>query len=385
MQLLEEIGIDSGAVTGTEILNTLSPGLAGIWQDSAGCTGAIRLQLSISFTLRAQTAMHLVLRVIRTDGHSTMIAIDGVTLSVEQERLLLGNRQLLGVMLEQIEGYCVGMLNVDCRLLESNPSIDRMFGLDSKLLVGQSLCDMSGLQRTQGGSPSFSQIRESVSRGGLFHQEIELRHTSGKVLWGDLVVSPTVDAQGATIGYVTVMRNVSEQHEVKEQLLTDAQTDPLTGVLNRRGLELNIARIARTASLPGNQMCWIAIDIDHFKVINDTYGHESGDAVLQRIASLIKTGARQGDIVARLGGEEFVVLLPGASLKAAMATAERMRVSIEAQLLSVNDITFRVTASFGVALQSGFTHWEAALKAADEAMYSAKSSGRNKVVAAASD
>ena len=314
-----------------------------------------------------------------------MIAIDDVTLSVKQERSLLSNRQLLGVMLEQIEGYCVGMLNIDCRLLESNPSIDRMFGLNSKLLVGQSLCDMPGLQRAQGGSPTFSQIRESVTRGGLFHQEIEFRHTSGKVLWGDLVVSPTVDVEGTTIGYVTVMRNVSAQHEVKQQLLTDAQTDPLTGLLNRRGLELNIARLARTTSIPGNEMCWIAIDIDHFKAINDTYGHDTGDATLQSIASLIKAGARQGDILARLGGEEFVVLLPGASLKAATATAERMRVSIEAQLLSINDITISVTASFGVALQSGFTDWETALKAADEAMYIAKSSGRNKVVAAASD
>ena len=109
-----------------------------------------------------------------------------------------------------------------------------------------------------------------------------------------------------------------------------------------------------------------------FKTINDTYGHDSGDATLQRIASLIKTGARQGDIIARLGGEEFVVLLPGASLKAATATAERMRASIEALLLSANDITFHVTASFGVALQSGFANWEAALKAADAALLEAK-------------
>ncbi|OGG52911.1 hypothetical protein A2851_04455 [Candidatus Kaiserbacteria bacterium RIFCSPHIGHO2_01_FULL_53_29] len=164
-----------------------------------------------------------------------------------------------------------------------------------------------------------------------------------------------------------------------------ANVDPLTGLLNRRGFETHISVLM--AQPPEGQrgeksqrIALIACDIDHFKEINDRYGHDAGDHVLQEIAPLLRSAVRDTDCVARMGGEEFVLVLPGATEKKAVEIAERLRQTIEEQPVALgNESSVRVTVSFGVAYTDLREEFPQIIKQADEALYQAKESGRNKV------
>lgn len=159
-----------------------------------------------------------------------------------------------------------------------------------------------------------------------------------------------------------------------------ARTDELTGLHNRRSFR-EIFALALSAALRHNHpLSLISIDLDHFKVVNDTLGHSAGDLVLKEFAKLMQEKARSEDVVVRLGGEEFMILLPHADCVAAAALAERIRVAFEQNPGSAAPAT--VTASFGVAqLQEGEKE-DTLIQRADKALYRAKHEGRNRVVKA---
>lgn len=155
-----------------------------------------------------------------------------------------------------------------------------------------------------------------------------------------------------------------------------AERDALTGLLNRRGLKTWL-----DSGRHNPPLAVVAFDLDHFKSVNDTHGHAVGDGVLQEVAERINNQIRAGDAFARIGGEEFVVLMPATGTQGAMSLAERMRMSLEESRLQVGDVPVAITGSFGVFVTNMFSGElvEAALTAADEALYAAKRSGRNRV------
>ncbi len=161
-----------------------------------------------------------------------------------------------------------------------------------------------------------------------------------------------------------------------------SMTDALTAVPNRRHFMERAAIEFAEARRGSGDLAVAMLDIDHFKQVNDRYGHVAGDRVLQRIALVAKEGLRSADFLARIGGEEFALLLPGAGAAEARAVAERIRIAIEAMIVRVETLDLRVTASFGVA---NFTSLDATFDQvfgrADEALYRSKQSGRNRVTA----
>lgn len=156
-----------------------------------------------------------------------------------------------------------------------------------------------------------------------------------------------------------------------------ARTDALTGVPNRRHMEEALDREVARSERQGIPLSLVFVDLDHFKQVNDSLGHDTGDAVLVASARVLGSGLRPYDVVARWGGEEFVVLLPGASAEHARAVAERLRSGLEA--LIVPPCSRPVTGSFGVARQRRGEAAPALLRRADEAAYRAKQGGRNRV------
>lgn len=156
------------------------------------------------------------------------------------------------------------------------------------------------------------------------------------------------------------------------KLKFEAQTDPMTGLYNRRGLATTLEPIAQL----GQPFAVIALDIDHFKLINDTYGHDVGDEVIKQLATQIRDSSRDTDILCRIGGEEFLMLLPGTTLYVAAQVASRLRHNVE--MMKIENIR-PITISLGVAYWSGEGMPEDALKLADEALYRAKQRGRNRV------
>jgi diguanylate cyclase (GGDEF)-like protein len=172
--------------------------------------------------------------------------------------------------------------------------------------------------------------------------------------------------------------------KLREALRSRSVRDPLTKLFNRRYLEETLLRELSNCKRGNGELSVIMIDVDHFKTFNDTQGHDAGDFVLTELAMLMNTKLRKGDISCRYGGEEFVVVLPGASKEITMQRAEQLRVTFESHKFMHQARELKsVTASFGVATSpmNGVTV-EAILKAADEAMYQAKEGGRNRVVAA---
>ena len=163
------------------------------------------------------------------------------------------------------------------------------------------------------------------------------------------------------------------------QIVAISLTDPLTGVGNRRRLDQAIAAEISRVQRTGGTCSAIMADLDHFKRVNDSYGHETGDKVIAAFGDLLRHMTRPSDIVARFGGEEFVVLMPHTDLKQAHVIAERVRIAQVAN--SVQPMPDPVTASFGVAELVAGERGDVLLSRIDKALYSAKQSGRNRVVA----
>lgn len=177
----------------------------------------------------------------------------------------------------------------------------------------------------------------------------------------------------------TSLEIVWEMEEVSRR----ARTDALTGLYNRRAFDEQLERLLAHADRFGHSVSLILADVDHFKQVNDTWGHESGDTVLKSIARTFNEGVRAVDICARFGGEEIAVLLPETSLPGAAELADRLRKAVAAQPISAQGNPIRVTISCGVACYpDGVLTKEALFAAADRALYEAKSAGRNCVKSA---
>ena len=159
--------------------------------------------------------------------------------------------------------------------------------------------------------------------------------------------------------------------------LTAALTDPLTGVNNRTAMNSALIRETELARRHGNALSLIAADIDHFKRINDTYGHLAGDYVLKSVAEALNDCTRRTDIVFRSGGEEFLVLLSNTGKQGALLLAERIRSTIEACDLAYSDHRIAATISLGVACYGKGDNSESLFEKADTALYAAKAAGRN--------
>jgi diguanylate cyclase (GGDEF)-like protein len=179
-------------------------------------------------------------------------------------------------------------------------------------------------------------------------------------------------------------RSIQLTHELQAARAAaelQARTDELTGMRNRRAFneqgELAMAQARRY----GDALALISLDIDHFKGINDTWGHAAGDETLRVVAAVVEHTIRDSDVAARVGGEEFAILLPRASPEQAAAMAERLRVAMEQSKVSHDGREFRFTASFGVASRGAETDTlDRLLAQADQALYEAKAGGRNRVV-----
>jgi diguanylate cyclase (GGDEF)-like protein len=185
-----------------------------------------------------------------------------------------------------------------------------------------------------------------------------------------------------------VARAVDESAAELERILAllreQTVRDPLTSLYNRRYLEESLARELIKATRDGQPLGAIMVDVDHFKRINDTFGHATGDVVLSRVADALVKNVRGGDIVCRFGGEEFAIILPGAHLAITLARAEMLRAAVAKMNLAHDGKAIGpVTISLGVAIFPDHSNDATALLArADQALYAAKSGGRNRVVAA---
>jgi diguanylate cyclase (GGDEF)-like protein/PAS domain S-box-containing protein len=267
--------------------------------------------------------------------------------------------------------------------------------LDGRYLaVNRKFCDMLGYTRDElVGSPSTSVTHpEDQDNEGLFRERLmsgipsltaEKRYVckDGRVIWGNRTVSLVTDHAGEPLYFLRVVEDITDRKRLQADLLEMATTDALTGLPNRRTfmsrLEEEFARVLRFGA---HQVAVLMLDLDYFKRINDTHGHAAGDEVLRQVAMLIRDETRRVDLCSRLGGEEFAILLAGATLVAARDFAERLRSKIAAAAVIHDGKAIAVTASIGIAaMKTSDDAADAALLRADGALYHAKDFGRNQV------
>ncbi|HET7730811.1 MAG TPA: CHASE domain-containing protein [Usitatibacter sp.] len=185
---------------------------------------------------------------------------------------------------------------------------------------------------------------------------------------------------GAVVVFLLVTALVEAWNRAKHL----SMRDPLTGLFNRRYVEETMMRELPRARRMGQSVGAIVLDLDHFKQLNDTHGHDAGDFVLARVGELLRNATRAGDIAARFGGEEFCLILPGSSLEVARARAEAIRAAYQGMAFDFDGLALGpFTLSAGVAALSPLSDdWSSVLRDADRALYAAKQAGRNRVLAA---
>ncbi len=202
----------------------------------------------------------------------------------------------------------------------------------------------------------------------------------GNEMYIESTASPIRDGSGAVCGGVLVFHDVSESRELNRKLSYHASHDILTGLANRREFEARLERSLRSAKARETQYALCHVDIDQFKIINDTCGHSAGDALLGQVGTLLKNKIRWRDTLARLGGDEFGVLLDSCSLEEALDMAEQLRETINKYKFVWEERTFRLSCSIGVVPIGGDSDDVASLlSAADSACAAAKEAGRNRV------
>ena len=252
----------------------------------------------------------------------------------------------------------------------------------------------------------LTEIAGDRARAGLARAEQLDGHRLAEVadgLWMDIRDTPVEDSRGRSLGRILVVRDVSEQQarqaaveelnrqlaeqvrvidQLRAELAEEAVRDPLTGLHNRRHLDQVLAGGLDTAG-SDEGLAVVTLDIDHFKAVNDRFGHAAGDTVLTAVARLLQASVRDGDTAVRLGGEEFLVLLPGADRGQALRRAEEMRRGVAAVVHAFGGERIHVTVSAGVAVRpDDGVSAGTLLEAADRALYVAKAAGRDRVVAA---
>jgi diguanylate cyclase (GGDEF)-like protein/PAS domain S-box-containing protein len=295
--------------------------------------------------------------------------------------------------------------DVERRFVHISDNMCRLMGYPREELRGRSVIEFMTpeyaaevIQRAQ----TRGSADNPLANAGPIRHEGEFFRKDGSRVWIETVSVPVFDDDGVHIGYFGITRDTTERklaeqaqldanrrleaqlrhiHELHEQMREQAIRDDLTGVHNRRHFVEVAEREVERARRHGAALSLVMMDIDHFKNVNDMFGHPVGDVALKAVGSMLGSTTRIGDLAFRLGGEEFAVLLVGMGHEGALERAEKWRSTLAEMIVATGGATLRLTASFGVATfhqQSG-TLVEL-MKVADARLYRAKAQGRDRVV-----
>lgn len=238
------------------------------------------------------------------------------------------------------------------------------------------------LQREETDPATRQRIRAALANGEPIQETILNFHKDGGRYWLDMKIVPLFGPHGELSYFAAIERDVTALKEKEQALVELAERDSLTGLLNRRGFTDLAENLVTSALRDATALTLAMLDIDFFKSINDTYGHDVGDAALGHFARLIRSSFRASDIVARVGGEEFVVLLTRVDATDCLRVLDQFREKVASTGLPLDDgKVLNMTVSIGVtALNSTDKEVNELLKRSDMAMYEAKRSGRNKLI-----
>jgi diguanylate cyclase (GGDEF)-like protein/PAS domain S-box-containing protein len=359
-------GLGWGAVTHPDDLATKQAMLKGGLESAAEHMDEARYLAKDGSVIHAITATALVRD---TQEHPAILftQIVDVTDRVQAQQALAESeanyRRILDTTLEG-----VWTLDEHSLITFVNPAMAEMLGCDSREMIGRQVSDFIN-PRPADETPSRLALHPDGPAG---QREALLRGADGRAIWVLMSANPLYDAQGQYSGELAMVTDISSRRDMELRLQHLADHDPLTDIYNRRRLIEELDRQLRYAARSGRSGAVLVIDLDHLKIVNDTYGHATGDATLKAVAEVLLSRARETDAVARLGGDEFAVILPEATEHEAVIVASDVRA-----LLSEQHIGPPITTSVGIVLFTGNDDPTAdeVLVCADTALYEAKEHG----------
>jgi diguanylate cyclase (GGDEF)-like protein/PAS domain S-box-containing protein len=329
--------------------------------------------------------IHRTGRLVRGGGHSQ---VRGTALDVSATRVVEhGPSQMLPALVADEARYrllaenawdVIWTMALDGSITYVSPAVQRVRGITPSEAASQSLEEIHPPASAERVRVYYQELFAAIQAGEpppTFRGEQEYYRKDGSIMIGELEVKAQLDSEGGIVQILGVTRDISERKRLEAELKRMAVTDPLTGVHNRRHADEILAgaiKRHRRYKLPA---CLLLIDIDHFKSINDRWGHVDGDAVLVELARRISDNVRDSDMLARWGGEEFLLLVEHCTVEHARVVAEKLQAVLGERFETVG----RVSVSIGIADLRTDHDLDSWIRRADSAMYAAKAAGRNSI------
>ncbi|MHB8472637.1 MAG: EAL domain-containing protein [Gammaproteobacteria bacterium] len=321
----------------------------------------------------------------RRDERGNPIGVLMVMRDLSRQRLaeeaIMESRERLMVTLESI-GEAVISTDVLGTVQYLNPVAQHLTGWNNTEASGRPLADVFRLidDSTRHNARDPVQTCLDLDRVIATNEDSTLRRRDGEEFAIEHTAAPIRDKQGKVIGVVLVFRDVTQMRGMARQLTYQATHDTLTGLINRREFELRLEHTLHSAHSDGRHHALCYMDLDQFKLVNDTCGHIAGDALLRQLSTIFKNKLREDDVLARLGGDEFGVLLQGCPLARAIEIAESLREAVHEFRFVWMDKSFDIGVSIGlVPVDDKFASVTELLSAADTPCYVAKELGRNRI------
>lgn len=314
------------------------------------------------------------------DDKGEIVGMCGISTDITEkkrlENLLQEQTQLLDIVLNNVDAH-IYMKDSKRTFKYVNQRVAELFGLPADEIVGKKETEILPADIAEHFYTSDKKLFETGKRQTIEETVVDDEGNAHHYLSVKIPILKE-NAEPALIGFST---EVTELYQLKEQFKKQANTDPLTGLYNRRYFVEHAEREFKRAQRNGHPLSVISIDIDHFKHINDQYGHPVGDEVLKAVSHQLLPNLRGEDVLARIGGEEFAIVLPDTDMQQAAAIAERIcREQEKIRLTGTWNGEICVQVSVGVAVKlNSDDNFDALFSRSDKALYNAKNNGRNQV------
>jgi diguanylate cyclase (GGDEF)-like protein/PAS domain S-box-containing protein len=327
---------------------------------------SIKLVLTIANLLTAITLMFLVVWNTRKMMKQRSIFENALKVEKEQAQVTLASL-----------GEAVISTDADGRLEYMNPMAERLTGCTTAEARGSPLSLLFSIADEVTGETNDQLVDRSLREGLTLDRQLLVRHDSSEVAVS--IIGAPLSSDGKAAGAVLVLRDVTIEREFVARLSWQASHDALTGLVNRHEFEARLGKALDKLSHKPGEHSLMFLDLDQFKVVNDTCGHAAGDQLLKQTSALLQDVLREGGLLARLGGDEFGILLTNCDADSAAGIAERLRLAVQELRFVWNDRAFNISVSIGLVQVAEAGAIEETLRAADMACYTAKEKGRNRV------
>ena len=322
----------------------------------------------------------------RKDGRISTVRVSATTMPFEGGFAGTGNiiditdilatksrLQLLSQAIEQMDEM-VRITDIDGNIIYVNPSTIKTTQFSENEILGNS---SKLFQSGKHSKEFYKKLWDTILSGETYKNILINKRKDGTLYYDEKIISPLKNENGDIRYFISTSRDISDRITLENELKKLATTDTLTGIYNRYKINLKIEEEIKRANRYGESFGLIMFDIDHFKKVNDTYGHDVGDYVLQELSRIVLNTIRETDSLGRWGGEEFMLLLPYISQDMIVEIAEKIRTTVAQYTF---DYLEHITISSGVTLYKDKEDISELLKRADIALYKAKSQGRNQSV-----